>query len=458
MAPAGDGANSADRLLFWVNIRPFLALSDEDLRRWQDYGVDGFVASTQWVVGVDRSFSADPKADLKGDAFVVQRSLRDSKIVARAKAMGMKTYLGVYLANVQNTHTPLRDWFDDAGWNSEVLPRMTAVAGAARLLGFDGLALDQEMYPQAGDVTTASWKVQYLGNKHSPEETRAMATRRGKQMMEAIVRGFPSVELQVYGAMFPDSWEELVQQEANDLPGFDNQLDLEFWDGMTSADGYDAIRFSDAIFYKTSQLSGSSWDTANQYNVNRLYALFSRRLSNWSYASSRIHVSPFSWVDSGTSKFSKARSPSQVDDQLDAFRTWSTGGEFLNYAQGLTTFDYEPYKKALVNASTPAVVDAEAPGLTVDTVTRNGSKFEVSGHATDNLGIRAVRWSEIGEPGDEAAAMTWTVLSGSYRSEWEWQMDWEFDGIDVPDGVTEIVVTAEDIKGLTTTVTVAVPT
>lgn len=37
-------------------------------------------------------------------------------------------------------------------------------------------------------------------------------------------------------------------------------------------------------------------------------------------------------------------------------------------------------------------------------------------------------------------------------------MDWEFDGIDVPDGVTEIVVTAEDIKGLTTTVTVAVPT
>ena len=53
--------------------------------------------------------------------------------------------------------------------------------------------------------------------------------------------------------------------------------------------------------------------------------------------------------------------------------------------------------------------------------------------------------------------MTWTVLSGSYKSGWKWQMDWSFDQIDVPSGVKEIAVTVEDIKGLTTTVTVAVP-
>ncbi len=453
----GEAVNSADRLLFWINVRTFLGLSDADLGRWKDFGVDGFVASTQWLVGADRRFSPDPKADLQGEAYSLQRLLRDSKIAARAKAAGMKTYLGVYLTNFQNTRTPLRDWFDDAGWKNDVIPQMAGLAGAAKLLGFDGLALDQEMYPQVGDVATASWSDQYAGNTHTPAETQAMATRRGKQLMEAIVGAFPEVELQVYSAMFPDSWEELVQQEANGYSGFGHSLDLAFWDGMSSADGYGAIRFSDAIFYKTSQLRGSTWDTANQYNVNRLFALFSRRFSNWSYASSRTHISPFSWVDAGTSNFSKAGPPSQVEGQLNAFRIWGTGGEFLNYAQGLTTFDYGPYKKGLVNASTPAVVDAEAPGVVVETVSRDGSKVEISGLATDNLGIRAVRWSKVGEAGDEAAAMTWTVLSGSYKSGWEWQMDWSFDQIDVPSGVTEIAVTVEDIKGLTTTVTVALP-
>ena len=148
-----------------------------------------------------------------------------------------------------------------------------------------------------------------------------MATRRGHQLMEAIVGAFPEVELQVYNAKFPDSWEELVQQKVNDLPGFADHLDLAFWDGMSSADGYGAIRFSDTIFYKTSQLSGSTWDTSNQYNVNRLYALFSRRLSNWSYAASRIHISPFSWVDAGTSDFERParRRRSRISSMPPAF-------------------------------------------------------------------------------------------------------------------------------------------
>ncbi len=213
--PGEKGANSADRVLFWIGQKEFVALSDKDLRRWHEtYGVDGFVASTQWLneMGGNQQLSTDPNADLGGDAFTLQRTLRDSKIVARAHDMGMKLYLGFYLANVLNGRTPLREWFDENGWQNVVLPRVAEFARGAKALGFDGLALDSEMYPQADGTANATWAVGYPGNTHPAAETRAMATRRGKQLMEAIVGAFPDVELQVYGSSFPDSWAELVQQ------------------------------------------------------------------------------------------------------------------------------------------------------------------------------------------------------------------------------------------------------
>ena len=74
--------------------------------------------------------------------------------------------------NFQNTRTPLRDWFDDAGWKNDVLPQMAGLAGAAKLLGFDGLALDQEMYPQVGNIVTASWSDQSRGTRTDPRRPR----------------------------------------------------------------------------------------------------------------------------------------------------------------------------------------------------------------------------------------------------------------------------------------------
>lgn len=56
-------------------------------------------------------------------------------------------YLGFYFANYANQATPLKDWFDEAGWSGVVAPKVRDVAGAARVLGFDGLAVDQELYP-----------------------------------------------------------------------------------------------------------------------------------------------------------------------------------------------------------------------------------------------------------------------------------------------------------------------
>ena len=66
--------------------------------------------------------------------------------------------------------------------------------GASRVLrwsGFAGLAIDQEIYPEVGGVTTASWEWDYAGNSHSEAEVRAKVRQRGRQLMRSMVQGFP---------------------------------------------------------------------------------------------------------------------------------------------------------------------------------------------------------------------------------------------------------------------------
>ena len=451
-------ANSADQILFWLSAKDVPPLTDADLQDYGEMGVGGFIPVVQWLSGMggQQKFTGNPNASLAGDEYRTQRALRDSKVVSRARSQGMKMYLGFYLVNLMNPRTPLAEWFDDASWNAVVLPAVADLAGAARQLGFDGIAVDAEMYAQQGNVTTASWSATY-DSAHTEEETKAQVKRRGQQLMTTILRAFPAVDIQVYSAAFPESWHELVQKDVNGIPNLDGLVHLAFWDGMTSVEGYTAIRFLEAILYKSPGLRGASWGSANQYNVNSSYAMFSRRLSNWGYASSRVFVSPFAWIDAGPSEFERARDPDAVAEQLTSFRTWGTGRQFANFAFApLGEFDYGPYADALRDAATPAVVDTEPPVVTVTSATRSGPSVAVTGFATDNLGIREVRWAAADDLGG-TVPMTWTMLSGDPASGWAWQMDWTLQGVELPDSAGEITITVTDIKGLTTTTVVAVP-
>ena len=159
-------------------------------------------------LGGAQDFSGDPNASLAGANYALQRSLRDSRIVERAKARGMKLYLGVKLANYYNDATPLKEWFDDAGWSREVLPKMRNLAAAAKLYGFAGIALDQELYPSQGGVATATWAWDYPGNTRSESAVRAKARQRGAELMGAILDGFPGAELVVYHFDFPGDWND----------------------------------------------------------------------------------------------------------------------------------------------------------------------------------------------------------------------------------------------------------
>ena len=208
---ADDAGTAAHRLILWVSCqKDVVPLTNPELDTWKARGVDGFVCMTGRLrnLGGAQDFSGDPNASLTGANYALQRSLRDSRIVERAAARGMKLYLGVKLANYYNDATPLKEWFDDAGWSTEVLPKMRDLAAAAKLYGFAGIALDQELYPSQGGVATATWAWDYPGNTRSEAQVRAKARQRGAELMGAILDGFPGAEFAVHHALFPGDWRD----------------------------------------------------------------------------------------------------------------------------------------------------------------------------------------------------------------------------------------------------------
>lgn len=451
------GPNSADSLIVWTACPHVLQLTDAELDLWKSRGVDGFACMHGKLrhMGGSQDFTGHPHASLAGSNYIFQRSLRDTNIVGRMRARGMKAYLGLQLANYYNTATPLKDWFDDRGWSELVVPKMADAAAAARQLGFAGVAIDQELYPQRGGVTTATWDWDYPGNSHSERQVRAKARQRGRELMGVLIRSFPGIELLAYHVHMPETWRELVQEKVNGIErAMDPLLDIDFWDGLSSVEGYGAIRLVDATFFKTPHVG--SWEPAFQYHYNKLYSYLSRRLSNWDYASSRLFVSPFSWIGPGprAGAFDDARPPAHVATQLATFRKWGMGGEFANFAYGgLGSFDYTPYVSAMQAASTPAVVDAKPPSLVVNPARAASSapvaSLALGGTVTDDLAIRFVRWQND-RGGRGTAQLTWDVLSGDYRSGYKWRIRWWAPAIPLQPGVNQITVTAEDIKGLAT--------
>jgi hypothetical protein len=453
--------NSANQNVFWYECDSLMELTDAELDAWKARGVGGWNCSTRQLkdMGGTQDYTGDRTVDLAGEHYERQRKIRSSRIVERVHARGMKIYLGFWVANYHVPVTPFGDWFDDGAWETTVLPKIRDAAAMARAEGFDGLTIDEEDYP-GDDGRRHSWQWNYPGNTRSESDVRAKVTQRGRQVMETIAAAFPDATINVYHWNFPGSWQELVQHKVNDAPA-DNaaaSVYLEFWSGVTSVPGYGRISFLDATFYKSTHL-GASWDTALQYNANRLFATFSRSFGNWTYAASRVQVLPFSWIDDNPSEWPYRRQTAEeVDAQLAAFRKWGMGGEFFNfvYNRPISSYDYGPYLPAMRAAATAGSVDAQPPVLTVGAspAAAVGSTISLTGSAADDLAVRSVRWETAGGRSGQAR-MTWNG-SGDSRGGYRWQMDWQADGIPISSGRSTITITAEDIKGLTTARTLTI--
>jgi hypothetical protein len=454
--PAADVPDSGHRLIFWAACGDIAALSRQELDSWIELGLDGFVCSTGRleVTGGDHAWSVDPGTDLAGASFSLQRRLRSSAAVRMAKAGQLKLYLGFYASNGLNTRTPYEEWFDDEAWSGKLLPAVRELAGAARSLGFAGVAIDQELYPRPSN-TEASWEWNYSGNQRPEHQVREQVATRGRQVMTALLEGSPGLEVVAYDTEVPESWSEKVQEVLNNSPdAYKDDVRINFWDGMSSVPGYSAIHWLDATFYKTPHV-GNDWDAALRYNANGIYSVLSRSFSNWPYASSRLHVSPFSWIDAGLTEFQSARPPDYVAEQLDAFSRWGTGGMLANYDYSeFAGFDYGPYAAALKKASSPAQTDSRPPRLLVGSPTV-GQEIELSGTATSPLAIRSVRWYDSrGRFG--TAEVKRELEGGDFRAPGAARMNWSLRGVPAPRGVTRLTIVAEDIKGLATTRTLTI--
>lgn len=454
-------ANSADRLIFWSSCKSISELTDGDLDRLAAQGVDGFSCVVGRIRGLGgvTAFTPDPTATLAGEAFEVERSLRDGEIVARAAERGMKLYLGFYATNDENHQTPFVEWFDDQGWD-EAVSEVESLAATAQQLGFAGVAIDQEIYSPAEDGERATWEWDYPQNLRSEADVRAKARERGAQLMDALLAGFPGLDILAYATHFPGTWEDVVQLEVNGIEDrAEPMVHVNFWDGMTSVEGYGAVRFLNAVFYKTPHIRGATWDAAFAYEFNELSSLLSRSFSNWSYASSRVFASPFLWISEGSTDFESARDPEYVAEQLEAFSRWGMGGEFANFAyNGVEFFDYTPYEEAMQQFSSPRLVDDEAPRVTADAhpvVSQgpNGATATLSGTATDDLAVWAVRWSND-RGGSGTAEMSWEQGDGDFERGWSWRMIWRIDAMPLQPGLNTIRISVEGIKGPSSSVDV----
>ena len=273
--------------------------------------------------------------------------------------------------------------------------------------------------------------------------------------MQALLRGFPQVHVLAYASEFPDTLHEVVQKEVNDKDdAYHDSVNIDFWDGLTSVDGFGSVHFLNALFYKTTHLAGGNWDHAYTYQYNTLFAMLSRELSNWGAVADRVFESPFVWISAGGSSFEAARPPSFVGDQLDAARRWGMNRMFANYTYDtINSFDYDPYLPSIRAAAKPGVVDKSPPRLSIDPLpaTVTGETVSVTGIATDNLAIRFVRWrTDTGQTG--TATLNWDA-TGSPRTGWDWRMKWSVADIPLRPGTNTIEFTVEDIKGLAASTT-----
>jgi hypothetical protein len=90
-----------------------------------------------------------------------------------------------------------------------------------------------------------------------------------------------------------------------------------------------------------------------------------------------------------------------------------------------------------------ADVDHEAPDVQV-----NPGGSSISGSATDDLTIRAVRWrDDLG--GSGTAELTFRVNADGALHVRDWQMNWRLRAGDVTPRATTVTVVAEDTKGNT---------
>lgn len=137
-----------------------------------------------------------------------------------------ETYLMIY------TNPGDVDWFDDAGW-AEIVSHWSLLSRLAAMGGLRGLLFDAEPYTKG--ASQFLYRLQPERDRHSFTDYLAQARRRGREVMEAVKREFPSATIfsyRLFSDLLPvlDSGNPIRALEADTyglLPAFvDGWLDV----------------------------------------------------------------------------------------------------------------------------------------------------------------------------------------------------------------------------------------
>ena len=164
----------------------------------------------------------------------------------------------------------MKDWFDDGGWNTTVLPKFRDVAAGASALGFAGLASTARCIRRARHV-----ELGLPGNVHSEGRDTPDGATSWRAADAAILEGYPSVNIISYHARCPRPGPSKSRRCNRRPNAYVPLLHIDFWEGMTSIGGYGEIDFLEAIFYKTPQMGGVCWDSAFTWDFNAFYSYLS---------------------------------------------------------------------------------------------------------------------------------------------------------------------------------------
>jgi hypothetical protein len=200
------------RTIFFATI-PFEYLGDT-ASLWKARGVDGFM-----LAGIMSNWDSDIWN--VGEERVVGE---ENLLFKRLKRMNKDCKLAGLDCNFVKVafYSHLPDWFDDAGWD-QLVDNFRQASIFARDAGFRGIAIDIEYIAEIYDLSWPSYHVE----GYRFEELREVVESRGKQMIEAMLVEFPSMELlhlpqspEVYGRLASDIFTGMFLGMAeNTAPG-----------------------------------------------------------------------------------------------------------------------------------------------------------------------------------------------------------------------------------------------
>lgn len=344
-------------------------------------------------------------------------TLASNTVVTRAAARGIECYWVLKTGRDRNPGTGLffSEWFNDAGWASEIATITTRAEEAADL-GMAGMFWDDELFATENPDGLFGWTTNSMFPAGDPTDwlvRRGKVIQRGEEMGAALATAFPGMRLPAYWSHghFPRMMQEFVYTFNG--PGeilindpawkWGGGTNFAFHVGLlkTLAAGGCNYHFADHFFYwyrSTTNRYNSAW-----YLNNAWYSLWSKAIIDiygqaaWAATAPYIHSAPFLFPGGD---------PNYVPWTSAEFRSMALSARDFAGGERFFTFDHSYFGNFDVHAAAfdswiadysaanvPAVSGDPMPtgSITTGALDVGGT---ITGYAAATRGVRRVYWTD----------------------------------------------------------------